>query len=117
MSQHHKDILLKGNAAIAAENYEGFLDLCTDDTEWNFISDTVLRGKDAVRKWMEKNYVEPPVVVVDQLVSEGDFLVAIGTVTMKDENGEPIDYSYSDVWEFRGDKLARLKAFVIPKTS
>jgi len=113
MTENNKALLLKGNAAIAEGNYEGFLALCTDDTEWTFVGDTVLKGKEAVRQWMATNYTEPPIVTVDDLLAEGDFLVAVGNVTMKDENGNPTHYAYSDVWRFRDGKLAELRAFVI----
>jgi uncharacterized protein len=32
---------------------------------------------------------------------------------MKDEEGRDVDYSYCDVWRFRGGKMVELMAFVI----
>jgi ketosteroid isomerase-like protein len=113
MSEKHKQILLAGNAAISAGNNEGFLEYCTEDTEWNFIGEQLLKGKEAVRQWMEKTYLEPPQVTVENLLAEGDFLIAQGEVTMKDESGKAITYAYCDVWKFRDDRLAALKAYVI----
>lgn len=113
MSNKHKTILLEGNAAIAQGDNEGFLKHCTDDTVWNFIGDTILNGKEAVRQWMAKNYVTPPQVTVDELIAEGELLTAMGTVTMTDASGTATRYLYSDTWRFRGDQLAELKAFVI----
>ncbi len=113
MSEKHKSILLKANAAIAEGDYEGFLAFCTEDTVWNFVGDEVLEGKDAVREWMEDTYFAPPKIEVDTLIAEGEYLTAIGTVTIKDEDGTDTDYAYCDVWRFRGDKLFELKAFVI----
>lgn len=112
-SDKHKSILLEGNAAIAEGNYEGFLQHCTHDTVWNFMGDTILNGKEAVRQWMAKNYTSPPLVTVDHLIADGNFLTAVGTVSMKDETGSFTRYVYSDLWKFRGDQLAALKAFVI----
>ncbi|MGA0560661.1 nuclear transport factor 2 family protein [Larkinella sp. VNQ87] len=113
MTEDNKASLLRGNAAIMEGNYEEFLALCTDDTEWTFVGDTVLKGKEAVRQWMATTYTEPPTVTVDYLIAEGDFLTAVGTVTMRDENGEKALYNYCDVWRFRDGKLAGLRAFVI----
>src|SRR5690349_2472110 len=110
MSDKHKAILEKGNAAITAGNYEGFLELCTEDTEWTFVGDQVLQGKEAVRQYMAKEYKEPPKFKVAHLISEGDYLTAIGEITLKDEAGKPTHYSYCDVWRFRGDQFAELKA-------
>ena len=113
MSEKNKAILEKGNAAIAEGNNEGFLSLCADDTEWTFVGDKTLKGKEAVRQWMAATYVEPPKFNVAHLIAEGDFVTAVGDITMKDEDGKAARYSYCDVWRFRGGQIAELRAFVI----
>jgi ketosteroid isomerase-like protein len=113
MSEKNKAILQKGNAAITEGNYEGFLSLCTDDTEWTFVGDITLKGKEAVRQWMATAYVEPPKFTVLNLIAEGDFLTAVGEITMKDKDGKVAHYSYCDVWRFRDGKIVELRAFVI----
>lgn len=62
---------------------------------------------------METTYTEPPIVTVANLIAEGDFLTALGEVTMKDEEGKTALYSYCDVWRFHGDQIVELRAFVI----
>ena len=113
MSEKNKAILEKGNAAIAEGDNEGFLSLCADDTEWTFVGDKTLKGKEAVRRWMAAAYVEPPKFNVADLIAEGDFVTAVGDITMKDEGGKAARYSYCDVWRFRGGKIVELRAFVI----
>jgi ketosteroid isomerase-like protein len=104
---------LQGNAAIAEGNHEGFLQFCTDDTEWNFVGERILKGKQAVREYMAKTYVEPPRFTIAHLIAEGDFLTVVGEIILKDENGTPVRYAYCDVWRFREDKIVELNAFVI----
>ena len=113
MSENNKAILEAANAAIAQGNNEGFLSFCTDDTEWTFVGDRTLKGKAAVRQWMVTEYVEPPLNIVANLIAEGDFVTALGDITIKDEDGKAAHYSYCDIWRFRGDKMVELKAFVI----
>jgi uncharacterized protein len=113
MSENNKAILEAANAAIAKGNYEGFLSFCTDDTEWTFIGDKSLKGKVAVRQWMATEYVEPPLNIVANFIAEGDFVKALGDLTIKDEDGNATHYSYCDVWRFHGGKMVELKAFVI----
>lgn len=113
MSEQNKAILEKGNAAIAEGNHEGFLAFCTDNTEWTFVGDKTLKGKAAVRQWMATEYREPPKNTVEHLIAEGDFLTALGVITVKDEDGKTAHYSYCDVWRFRSGKMVELKAFVI----
>ena len=113
MSEINKATLQRANAAITKGDNEGFLSYCTEDTEWVFIGDKTLQGKEAVRHYMAKAYVVPPTFIVENLIAEGDFLTAIGTISMKTEQGKMVDYSYCDVWRFRDGKMAELKAFVI----
>jgi uncharacterized protein len=115
MSENNKAILQKGNAAIAAGNHEGFLALCTDDTVWEFVGEQTLHGKQAVRQWMARTYLEPPKVTVDNLIAGGDYLTAVGSVMMKDKDGKETDHWYCDVWRLRDGKFVELKAFVIKK--
>ncbi|GAA4315633.1 hypothetical protein GCM10023149_12320 [Mucilaginibacter gynuensis] len=109
----NKTILEKANAAVTQGDNEGFLAYCTDDTEWTFIGEQILQGKEAVRQYMAKAYVEPPKFEVEHLIAEGDFVTAIGKISMKNDDGKLIHYSYCDIWRFRDGKMAELKAFVI----
>ena len=113
MSENNKAILEAANAAIAKGNYEGFLSFCADDTEWTFVGDRTLNGKEAVRQWMATTYIEPPTFRVAHFIAEGDFVTALGDITMKDEDGKAADYSYCDIWRFRDGKIVELRAFVI----
>lgn len=111
----HKNTLKQANAAIRRLDFEGFLALCTDDTEWTFVGDKTLRGKEAVRQWMPTAYPEPPVFEVHHMVADdAGFLTAIGEITLKNDSGRPVRHAYCDVWRFRDGKLAQLQAFVIP---
>ena len=113
MSEQNKATLQQANAAISAGNAEGFLSFCVDDIVWTTVGDETLEGKEAVRRWMAATYVEPPKFTVARLIAEGDFLTALGDITVKDKDGKATHYSYCDVWRFRGGKLAELQAFVI----
>jgi uncharacterized protein len=113
MLAKNKAILEEANAAIAQGNYEEFLSFCSDDTKWTFVGDKTLNGKAAVRQWMATTYVEPPKFKVTNLIAEGDFVTALGDITIKDEDGKAADYSYCDVWRFRDGEIVELRAFVI----
>jgi len=109
----NKAILEKANAAVTAGDNEEFLSFCTDDTKWTFIGDQTLQGKEAVRQYMPKTYIESPKFMVENLIEEGNFVTAVGKISLKDESGKTIHYSYCDIWRFRDGKLHELKAFVI----
>lgn len=113
MNSDNKAVLLKANAAVAKGDNEGFLSFCTEHIRYEFVGDQTLQGKDAVRAYMKIAYVEPPEFNVEHLIAEGDFVSAIGKISMKDESGKKVDYSYCDFWRFQDGKMAELKAFVI----
>lgn len=113
MAENNKAILEKANAAITKGDNEGFLTFCADDTQWTFLGDKTLRGKEAVRQWMAATYTEPPKFVVLNLIAEGDFVTAIGKIILKDDDGKTAQHTYCDVWRFYNGKIAELMAFVI----
>ena len=106
-------ILTVANAAVAVGDYERFLSVCADDTEWTFVGDRILKGKEAVRRYMATTYIEPPKFTVTDSIAGGDFLTVLGDITLKDEDGKATRYSYCDVWRFRDGKIVELRAFVI----
>ena len=89
------------------------MEICADNALFTFVGDKIVEGKEAVRQWITTEYVEPPHNVVAHLIAEGDFLTAMGEITVKQKDGTSIHYSYCDVWRFQDGKIAELTAFVI----
>ena len=116
MSDDNKAILTQANTEVSKGDYEAFLSHCTDDTEWVFVGDRTLSGKEAVRQYIKTTYLEPPQFTVTRLIVEDDFLIALGEISIKDEAGKVVRSDYCDVWRLRDGKLAELKAYVIDIT-
>lgn len=115
MSDHNKAILIRANEFVSNGDYEGFLEYCTEDTDWTFIGDRRLRGKEAVRQWMKMTYIQPPKFSVSGMVAKGDYVVATGEITVFLEDGKIQRSDYCDVWQFNKGKLAVLHAYVVEK--
>lgn len=113
MSESIKAVLREANAAIDRGDTEAFLSHCPDDLQWTAVGEMTLSGKDAVRKWMATAYLTPPKYTVDEMIAEGDSLVAIGEIMAEDDDGRSVPHLYCDVWRLRSGKLAALRAFVI----
>jgi uncharacterized protein len=113
MSARNKDIVEKVNAAFAENNMEGFLSFCADDIAWTMVGDETVKGKAAIRKWMESMDMEPPKFTVDSIIAEGDSVVAHGNMTIQDKDGKTAPYAYCDIYRFRDNKIVELIAFVI----
>ncbi len=108
-----KLILQKANACISAGDQEGFLNFCTSDTSWTFVGDHTLKGIDEVRAYMSEAYKLPPRFEVTLMIEEGNYLTAIGKISLMNEDSKWTEYQYCDVWRFENGKLAELKAFVV----
>ena len=98
---------------MAEGNTEGFLAFCSDETEWTYVGDRTIKGKEAVRHYLATTNIKPPKFTVIKLIAEGDFLPALGDITMMEKDEQEAHYSYCDVWRFRNGRLLELKAFVI----
>lgn len=107
-----KEILNEANACIAAGNYDQFLAYYTTDTQWTFVGETSLTGINEVRDYMKEAYIEPPRFKVDLMIEEGNYLTAVGTISIVNTDSLWIAYEYCDVWRFENGKLAELKAFI-----
>jgi ketosteroid isomerase-like protein len=108
----NREILEKANEAFSKGNYEEFLTYCTEDTKWTYVGDRTLEGKDKVREYLLAAY-EESTFQIERFIEDGENLVAMGGIKLKDKEGKMISYSVCDVWKFRKGKLAELKAFVI----
>jgi ketosteroid isomerase-like protein len=113
MEPDNKATLKKANAHVAKGEYEEFLSFCTEDTEWTFVGDQILKGKEAVRQYMATAYLQPPKFNAENLIAEGNYVTVLGKISLKDQDGKTTAYDYCDVWKFRDGKMAELKAFVI----
>ena len=116
MSAKNKAVIEKVNEAFTRNDVEGLLSYCADDFNWTMVVDKPLQGKDDIRKFMASGPSDPPAFTVDVVVADGDFVTCTGEMTMKDDDGQVVPYSYCDVWRFDGDRIAELKAFVIKTT-
>ena len=116
MSEKNKQIVEQVNAAFAEGKIENFLDLCAEDAEWKMVGEKSFKGKESIREFlssMETTGMEPPKFTIDELVAEGDTVIGYGDMTMKNENGETVPYSYCDVYEIKNDEIVRLQSFVV----
>lgn len=113
MSEKNKAVLKQANAAVGKGDYEAFLSHCTDDVKWTFVGQQSLQGKEAVRQYIKTTYIEPPTFAVAHLIAEGDFVTAVGDISLKSGTGKIVQYEYCDVWRIRDGKLAELRAFVV----
>ena len=114
MSQDLKEIVKKINDSFTQNNIEGFLEHSADNIVWRMAGDKSYTGKQSVRDFVSQmEGHEPPQFTTDILVAEGDTVVCSGEMTMKEKDGSTGNYSYCDIYTFKGDKVAELSSFVV----
>ena len=114
MSADRKAIIEQVNAAFAENNLEKVLSFCTDDFIWTMVGEATVKGKDAIRKWIASMNVQPPRLMIQQIVAEGDTVITHGGMMMKSgQDAVAHSYAFCDIYRFTGDKVAELTAFVI----
>jgi ketosteroid isomerase-like protein len=111
----HAALLHEANEFVKKGDYENFLTYCTEDTQWVFIGERILSGKQEVREYMKEFYREPPVFNVDMTIEDGNSVAVTGEIILKDPNGTALHYNYCDIWRFENGKIAALKAYVVEK--
>lgn len=113
MSAKNKEIVEKVNAAFAENDMEGFLSFCADEIEWTMVGEKYVKGKEAIRKWLDSMDMEPPKFTVDTVIAEGDSVAAHGSMIMKDKDGKTVPHAYCDIYRLRNAKIIELISFVI----
>ena len=117
MVQTNKQTVEKVNDGLAKNDPEVFLSNCRDDVKWNMVGDDTRTGVETIRTWMKSmGDMEPPKFTVDNLIGEGNVVVANGDMTMRNKEGKDESYSYCDVYNFQDGKIAELTSYVV-KTS
>jgi uncharacterized protein len=112
MSARNKAVIEQVNEAFRRNDVEGFLARCTEDVVWTMVGETPVKGKAAIRQWMQSSAGEPPAFTVRALAGEGDYVFCQGDMTMTEE-GRAVPYAFCDVYRFSGELIAELNAFVI----
>lgn len=93
--QDNKEIIQRGYAAFSAGEVESVMNLFDDDIEWvqpggSAISGT-FHGKTEVMEHLGRLAEKDMTVKLNQLIAEGDTVVAITEVTAGGETGEDAD--------------------------
>jgi len=109
-----KELVKQANAAFAEGKPENFLALCAEDMKWSMVGHKQTNSKAEAAEWMkEMEGCEPPQFTVNTLISEGDIAVCTGDMTMKGEDGSPVEYGFCDVYTFDGDRIADLTSYIV----
>ena len=90
------------------------LSCLADDVVWVIHGHRTLRGKDAFDGEIENDAaVGGPTLLLDQLIEEGDRVVAVGHGDMTLREVGPVPFVFTEIFTFTGNVIARIETFHI----
>lgn len=106
------------NEAFSRNDLDFILDNMTNDVEWNFIGEKTMKGKDAVKEFMEpmKN-IETLEMELQQIIARDGTAAANGRMKIKELTGEIKSFGFADFYELEGStnpKIKRMTSYVVP---
>ncbi len=114
MPNQHETIVSAINDSFLESDMEKFLSFCSEDLTWTIVGDDVKTGKDEIRKWMGSlEGCEPPKFDVERMISNDDWVVCYGGMTMKGESGLDEPYSFCDIYRFADGNVIDLRSFIV----
>jgi ketosteroid isomerase-like protein len=95
-------------------DHAAILDCLTDDVVWVIHGHRALQGKDAFDGEIENDAaVGSPALELDQLIEEGDSVVAVGHGAMTLKEAGRVPFVFTEVFTFAGSKVRRIETFHI----
>jgi uncharacterized protein len=95
---------------------ESILGLVTNNVEWHMLGDQVIKGKDGMKAFFEKNAdMKMLTSTKDHIIVEGDRAAVDGHVQCTDKNGKLMDMYYCDVYELEQGKVKKMVSYTINK--
>jgi uncharacterized protein len=109
-----KDVVQAYIEGFRQGDHEMILSCLTDDVVWVLHGYTALSGKGAFDKEIQNDaFVGKPKLTIDRLIEEGDAVVALGSGQAVRREREPLNFVFSDVFTFSGDKINRLETYQV----
>lgn len=109
MATNHKQTIEAVNAAFSNGRLEDFIDLCREDIEMGEVGGNMTVGKDALRKSMDDDTWEAPVIGVTDILIDGDRAICHGIMDMDKKNGEKHRFAYVDIYTFRNEQISKVQ--------
>jgi ketosteroid isomerase-like protein len=109
----NKQLLKKISEEFARGNLEFSVAYLADGIKWNILGSNPIIGKDQVLEVSKMLQLESfPVITINNVVAEGDYVVVESTGKAKTKNGEPYNQTYCEVFRFNDEKLQEITTYL-----
>jgi uncharacterized protein len=113
MKTANKQLLRKISEEFAMGNLEFAGVYLADDIRWNILGENTIIGKQEVLEVAKMLQLESfPVITINNIVADGDFVVIESTGKATTKNGKPYNQSYCDIFKFKEEKLVEITTYL-----
>jgi len=109
----NKQLLKKISEEFAKGNL-GFSEAyLAEDIKWNVLGEDTIVGKQQVLEASKMTQLQSfPVIKINNIISEGDYVVIESTGEAKTIRGKPYNQAYCEVYRFVNEKLQEITTYL-----
>ena len=101
--------------AFGVGDHAEVLACLADDVEWEVPGTFQLSGKEAFdREMANPAFTGTPHITVTRVISDGDIVIAEGSVRTQTAKGEELELRFCDVFELRDGRIRKLTSYLMP---
>ena len=119
MKNNKEELLVQFNKAFANFDSQFILDQVTDSFHWIMIGKREVKGKqEFAETLMEMEGYETSELEIVDVITHGKKGCVNGNMKMKNPKGDPISFSFCDVYEFEDSedlKISRMTSYVVDR--
>ena len=109
----NNQLLKKISEEFAKGNLEFAEVYLADDIKWNILGESPVIGRNQVLEVSKMLQLESfPVITINNIVAEGDYVVIESTGEAKTKNGKPYNQTYCDVFKFKDEMLYEITTYL-----
>ncbi|RRO19262.1 nuclear transport factor 2 family protein [Saccharopolyspora rhizosphaerae] len=99
-------------AAFTTCDIDTIIDCVNEDLVWEFNGEKAGQGRASLEERMRADLAQGRAeVTIEQLIEEGDTLVALNRGRFVPQHGVPMAYVSAEVYTFTGDKISRMRTY------
>ncbi len=113
----NQEIVAKANEAFRKGNMQAFLDLCSDDFEWEMVGgDFHVKGKaHAIEQFKNMPECDPPAFSIEREFAANGRVMCEGFLTMKLPGDILWEAYYCDIYDLEEGMIKSLRTYAVEK--
>ncbi|HSI69832.1 MAG TPA: nuclear transport factor 2 family protein [Gillisia sp.] len=112
-----EEFIREFNEAFSRNDLDFILEHMSNDIVWNFIGEKNIKGKEAVKEFMEPmKKIETLEMELQQIITHDGSAAANGRMKIKEPSGEIKSFGFADFYEFskqNASEITKMTSYVV----